>query len=427
MLKHVTIDGIRLHLIMEANQLMINGYYSIYLNDTAKEILSIFIDTCKSSESSDKIIANTLDAVQKRYPKITRETADRDLKKLIEAINHFGQGQIPCHLVGLDQFDKHNAPQRMDLALTYYCPNKCPHCYLPKNESAHTLSTKEWKEVIDKLWEIGIPQIAFTGGECTIRADLPELVTYAKEFITGIITNGTKITPELAKQLKDGHLDWIQITLESANHAVHDEMQGRIGAYTETLAGIRNAVAAGLSVSINVTLTQKNVADLPELIRFVKTLGVQFVSTNALINSGRGIDVKPVDGIDEKDLQGYLNNAKEEAKLQNITFNWFLPTCYKNLDPVKEGFGERACSACNINMLIEPDGTVIPCQSWTDQKLGNILTDTWESIWNNPVSVKIRERGFAPDECGDCDYFAVCGGGCPLDQINGKKQCGGES
>lgn len=418
-LKHVTIDGIRLHLKIDEDRMLINGYYNVYLNKTAKGILEIFIDKCKENETnSTSIIPQALDEIQKKF-KISREVADQDLHKLIEIINHFGCGEIPCHLVGLDKFGDHNAPMRMDLALTYRCTNKCPHCYLPKNESKTELTTEQWKKIIDTLWQIGIPQVAFTGGECTLRKDLPELVKHAHEMVTGIITNGTRISPELAKQLKENDLDWVQITLESHNGETHDEMQGRVGAYAETILGITACVNAGLSVSINSTLTKKNINDLPDLIKFAKSLGVKFVSTNALINSGRGVSVKPMEGVSEDELLTILHNAKEVAKVEGIEFNWFLPTCYKNLDPIKEGFGQRCCSACGVNMLIEPDGTVIPCQSWTDLKLGNIQTTPWDTIWKSEIAKKIRSHGFAPKECEGCDQFEACGGGCPLEHLNG--------
>jgi radical SAM protein with 4Fe4S-binding SPASM domain len=417
-LKHVTIDGIRLHLELDESKVLVNGYYSVHLNATAKTMLELFIDACKLSENSDEIIPKTLDLIQNRYPKVSRETIDSDLRKLIEVINYFGRGIIPCHLVGLDYFDNATKPQRMDLALTYRCTNKCPHCYLSKNESKTELTTSDWKKVINRLWEIGVPQVAFTGGECTLRDDLPELVKHAEEMITGIITNGTQITPELAKQLRQNELDWIQITLESHRPEVHDEMQGRSGAYTETVQGIKNCVDAGLAVSINSTLTTKNAGDLVDLIKLAKQMGVKFVSTNALINSGRGVSAKQADALSETGLAAVLETAKAVALAEGIEFNFFLPTCYKNFDPVKEGFGERCCSACHINMLVEPDGTVIPCQSWTELKLGNILTDPWEKIWDSEISKQIRNHELATEECKTCDYFETCGGGCPLNHIN---------
>ena len=421
-LKHATIDGIRLHLNTKENSLLINGYYHVQLNDTAKTEIELFLDSCLS-EPRDRIIPVTLDKIQKRYnsllyKKVSREQADRDLKKLIEAIYYFGKGEVPSHLVGLAQFPDRNAPMRMDLALTYRCDNQCPHCYLWKNESTKELSTKDWKRVIDKLWEIGIPQVAFTGGECTLRSDLPELVKYAEQMITGVITNGTLLTPDLAVALKNANLDWIQITLESPKKEIHDEMQGVPGAFEKTVEGIKNAVAAGLSVSVDATITRKNQNDMPDLIRFAKSLGAHFVWANALINSGRGTSVKLADEIPEPELRGILDNAKETAGVEGIEFNWFLPTCYHNYDPVENGFGQRCCSACSINMLIEPDGMVIPCQSWTNIKLGNIFETPWKKIWNSAISKKIREHKFAPNECKTCDKLDVCGGACPLSHLN---------
>lgn len=45
-------------------------------------------------------------------------------------------------------------------------------------------------------------------------------------------------------------------------------------------------------------------------------------------------------------------------------------------------------------MAIAPDGNVVPCQSWlnNDANLGNMLKDTWKSIWNNPKCIKIRRN-----------------------------------
>jgi radical SAM protein with 4Fe4S-binding SPASM domain len=416
-LKHVTISGIRLHLNTQENSLLINGYYQVQLNNTAKMEIEFFIDSC-NEEPYDNIIPATLDKIQRWYRKLSREQADRDVKKLIEVINYFGKGQVPSHLVGLEKFSDRKVPMRMDLALTYRCDNKCPHCYLWKNESTKELTSQDWKRVIDNLWKIGIPQVAFTGGECTLRSDLAELVKYSEQMITGVITNGTLLTEDLAHELKKANLDWIQITLESSKKETHDEMQGVPGAFGKTVQGIRNAVAAGLSVSVDATLTRKNCNDLPDLIRFAKSLGATFVGANALINSGRGTMIVPEDGIPESELTEILTKARETAAIEDIEFNWFLPTCYNQFDPVKNGFGQRCCSACSINMLIEPDGTVIPCQSWTTIKLGNIITTPWNKIWDSEISKKIRNHQFAPDECKKCDKLEICGGACPLSHLN---------
>jgi radical SAM protein with 4Fe4S-binding SPASM domain len=421
-LKHVTLDGVRLHLRTDEGKLWINGYYVLFLNKTANFMLESFIDSCYEVPTK-QVIERTVSKLRKKYWFTKRNLLEKDLHQLIGIINSFSRNEIPTHLVGMRYIsdDKKTAPNRMDLSLTYRCNNNCPHCYLDMPQTKE-LTIHEWKKVIVKLWRIGIPQLVFTGGECTLRPDLVALVKFSKKFVTGIITNGTRITPELAWDLKDAELDWIQITLESHQKATHDKMQGRKGSWDETIKGILACIKAGIQTSINLTITQQNKKDLKGIIDLAKEYGVQIVSANAIINSGRGIKQKEKDGVSEKELKEILIKINEYAKKKGIQFNWFLPTCYKNLDPIKLGFGQRCCSACSVNMMLEPTGDVIPCQSWTQLKLGNILKDDWKNIWNHPEAKKIRSFGYAPKKCGYCKHFALCGGACPLEKLNGR--CG---
>ena len=419
MLKHVTLDGVRLHLRPDENRLWINSKYVLFLNDTTRFILEAMIESCYEV-AKEKVPERTVKKIVRKY-RISKEKARQDFDAIIGVINSFARDEPPLHLIGMTVLEKDSmkAPSRMDLSLTYQCNNSCPQCYLKENKDAKgTLETQQWKTVIDTLWEVGVPQVVFTGGECMLREDLVELVKYSKQFTTGIITNGTLLSSELASQLRDAHLDWIQITLEAASAAIHDDIQGRKGAWKETVAGIKNAVAAGLSVSVNATLSTKNAKELKKLIDFARKLNVRYVSTNAIINAGRGIAEKEESGLEEPELRKILEDAKSYAESCGITFNWFLPTCYKNVNPVELGFGQRCCSACSVNMMIEPNGDVIPCQSWTQQKLGNILSDPWEQIWDNSVAQDIRNHAFIEEECKGCEYLEVCQGACPLDHLN---------
>ena len=75
--------------------------------------------------------------------------------------------------------------------------------------------------------------------------------------------------------------------------------------------------------------------------------------------------------------------------------------------------GVKACTAAAYNMCVEPDGAVIPCQSYY-QSIGNLLSDPWEAIWNHELALWLRERRYVPPGCTDCALLAECGGGCPL-------------
>jgi radical SAM protein with 4Fe4S-binding SPASM domain len=96
-----------------------------------------------------------------------------------------------------------------------------------------------------------------------------------------------------------------------------------------------------------------------------------------------------------------------------MEFIWYTPTEYCELDPLQLELGIKSCSACRISMCIEPDGTVIPCQSYF-VPLGNFLTDNWKKIWHNPISEKIRAHEYTSEKCYDCPSLNICGGGCTL-------------
>nr|NIO72436.1 SPASM domain-containing protein [Anaerolineae bacterium] len=79
-------------------------------------------------------------------------------------------------------------------------------------------------------------------------------------------------------------------------------------------------------------------------------------------------------------------------------------------------------TAAKYNMCVEPNGDVIPCQSYY-QSLGNILTDPWESIWQHQLSQDLRDRTWLPAKCEGCEDVAICGGGCPLYVNEGEYLC----
>ena len=84
------------------------------------------------------------------------------------------------------------SPYRLDCALTYQLPEGMDPDFAPTKRVSRELSTEEWKLIIDKSWEIGIPHIIFSGGEPTLREDLAALIDKAEENgqVTGLLTDG---------------------------------------------------------------------------------------------------------------------------------------------------------------------------------------------------------------------------------------------
>lgn len=315
----------------------------------------------------------------------------------------------------IEPFSKPPAlPYRMDLALTYRCNNACLHCYNDPQRKLDELDSATWKQILDKLWQIGIPHVVFTGGEPTLRKDLPELVGYAQQLgmVTGINTNGRRLSDNnFIKQLVKAGLDHVQITLESHDAAIHDAIVNHAGAWQQTTTGIRNVLASHLYVMTNTTLLRTNTAELEQTLKFLSELKVPTIGLNGLIYSGRGITVG--EGIREEELPALLAMAQFFTQTHEQRLIWYTPTQYCHFDPVSHGLGVKGCTAAAYNMCVEPDGSVLPCQSYY-QSLGNLLRDEWKSIWEHPLAVSIRNKDYLQEKCHSCNLLAECGGGCPL-------------
>jgi radical SAM protein with 4Fe4S-binding SPASM domain len=352
--------------------------------------------------------------------RVTAKQAKTDLEQFAPRLNSLvhPDGSCPIHDLGVETttpFSNHpSAPYRMDLAITYLCNNDCSHCYNVKTRQKDELSTEKWNSILDGLWKIGIPHIVFTGGEPTLRSDLPDLIAHAEKNgqIAGINTNGRKLNDKYyVDSLAEAGLDHVQITIESQDSTVHDRMVQHVGAWNETVAGIKNALASNLFVMTNSTLLNENSAMLSDLLDFLADLGVPTVGLNALIYSGRGKTAGT--GLAESELPLLLELAQKKTEQNHQRLIWYTPTRYCHFDPTQLQLGVKGCTAALYNMCIEPDGSVIPCQSYYES-LGNFLTESWDSIWNHELAVRLRERKYVPFDCLPCPLLIECGGGCPL-------------
>ena len=409
--------GLRLHLRIEkdgSGVLVINASRVVFLNKTATEIVHDFI----RGKNEDQ----TLKSLLKRY-KVDAETARKDITETLFAVNSFAKSPDVCpvsylNVEKIEPFQKElSAPYRMDIALTYRCNNKCIHCYAGGPRQTSELTTKEWLRVIDKLHALGIPQVVFTGGEPTLRDDLATLIAYTQkmELVSGLVTNGRKLKDQAYLQsLIDAGLDHVQITVESHDPKVHDKITGANGSWDETVKGLKNALASPIYTVSNTTLSQYNVKNVEATIEFLHGLGAKQFACNSLIYSGKAPEVAKSFALEEASLEPVLNRIKDKARRLSMEFTWYTPTQYCEVNPLHLELGIKSCSACRINMAIEPDGTVIPCQSYSIAPLGNILKDKWRRIWQNPICVKLRERKYAPDKCYQCPSLNICGAGCPL-------------
>jgi MoaA/NifB/PqqE/SkfB family radical SAM enzyme len=179
--------------------------------------------------------------------------------------------------------------------------------------------------------------------------------------------------------------------------------------HADTVQGIRNAVAAGLDISINTPLCKKN-ADYGKTLEFIHSLGVRFVTVSGLICTGMaGINHTEYD-LSADELYEIVKKAKAFCNEHEMEMDFTSPGLIAAEKLENLGMNVPMCGACLSNMAIAPDGTVVPCQSWlgADSGLGNILTDPFKKIWNHPMCKQLRNMSEA--QALNCPFRARKGG-----------------
>lgn len=413
--------NVRIHLVPSKHSLLrnlpsiviLNGKDIIPLNTAWAILLSIFIDEVAKygnreiSDSELKLLTYiTVKKLKKIYPFAKEKEVEEDLLEMINlfvAIANKEKTNIDVGQTSIADFAKFMiAPHRMDLMISsmvkdkhWNCNQQCLHCYAANQEYAEVneLTTEEWKKIIDICQKNCIPQLTFTGGEPTLRKDLVELVKYANWFITRLNTNGVLLTKKICKELYEASLDSVQVTLYSNNPEIHNKLVGAKN-FDKTVQGIKNAIEAGLNVSINTPLCSLN-KDYISTLKFAKELGVIYASSSGLIVTGNAKKEESVSTqLTEKEITKIMKDACKYAEKEEMELSFTSPGWIKEDELRKLKLDIPSCGACLSNMAISPDGNVVPCQSWLGKgaTLGNILDTKWSKIWNSKECKKIRKN-----------------------------------
>ena len=421
--RHVTLDPdgpgvVRIHLIPCTKPdrdtpfvAILNGQDILPLNLSWAILLTNLIEALQphaGTELKDSdwsaINAQAVAATRKIYRKTEPLQIESDLQMMLDTLIAVAQGkEPPLHIqpISLAQYaPRMAAPHRMDLMIStmvkdnaWHCNQKCLHCYAANQplSAVPEMDTDQWLAVIEKCRGIGIPQLTFTGGEPTLRQDLVKLVQAAQWFVTRLNTNGRMLTSALCKDLRAASLDAVQITFYSADEAVHNELVG-VDGYTDTVNGIKNALAAGLNVSLNTPLCSLN-KDYRATVEFAYDLGIRYLTCSGLIPAGNAAESasKSV-RLTPEELTEVLRPAMDFALSHGMEVNFTSPGWLDEDTLTGLGFAQiPSCGACLSNMAVAPDGTVLPCQSWlTGHGLGHILRTPWNRIWRSPECCAIR-------------------------------------
>jgi len=316
--------------------------------------------------------------------------------------------------------------------VTRTCNLNCLHCYSSSEAKAYDgeLSTAEAMGVIDQLALARVPVILFSGGEPLIRPDIMLLAERAIRHGIRVTfsTNGTLITFEKAKQLKQLGVSYVGISLDGIG-AIHDRFRRKEGAFEAALRGIRNCLAEGQKVGLRFTMNKHNIDSLPEILQLMEEENIPRACFYHLVYAGRGAvedDITHEQSREAVDLivdaiQRFAANgsAREILTVDNHADGIYLYLKMRGEQPelaeriyqklLRNGGNRSGIAICNI----DHKGFIHPDQFSQHIALGNLREQSFADIWggSHPVLDGLRNRKeLISGRCAKCQYFEACNG-----------------
>lgn len=334
---------------------IINASTVLHLNQTAAEYAYHIVNQTPLEEAARR--------VSQRYhvPFHQAQQDLNDLKERIEVLIH-QQDLDPITFLDLEEQNTYTAdlaaPLRLDCALTYSYDGSTTPGLAPSDRVKSELDTRQWMQILDKAWQAGIPQVVFTGGEPTLRPDLKDLIGYAEKLgmITGLLTNGLALNePEPLNQLLLAGLDHMMILLDPAS--------------AQSWQAVKTAVAADIFLTVHMTVNVPDNVAIKDALQTLVEIGVKNVSLSAA----------------SIELLSAVEAARHLAASLGLRLISDLPVPYSRFHPVALELGGQAelpPGSGSKWLYVEPDGDVLPGQGIL-QVMGNLVTDSWESIWDH--------------------------------------------
>ncbi len=351
----------RLHLRLEPDGhgvLIVNASTVIHLNRTGAEVAYHLVKNTPEDEAVAQIAG--------RY-NVAKEIVRRDYAEMIDRLRALIDTPDLDPVASLD-FDRQDpysgatlAPYRIDCALTYHQPEESMGHFAPQERVSRELVTEEWQLILDKAWNAGVPHVVFTGGEPTMRPDLCALVAHAEKLgmVAGVITNGLRLSEsQYLHELLQSGLDHLMLMLDPNEE--------------QSWEALRDVLAEDIAVVVHLTITPQSLAKIDSTMQRLVEMDAKNLSLSAA----------------SVDLKEALQEKREVAARLGLHLVWDLPVPYSYFHPVAVELAQTMIDVDSVMagpghawLYVEPDGDVLPGQGYYQKVLGNLLTESWEAVW----------------------------------------------
>jgi pyrroloquinoline quinone biosynthesis protein E len=299
--------------------------------------------------------------------------------------------------------------------VTHRCPLHCPYCSNPLKLAAQAseLTTAEWKRVLAEAADMGVLHVGLSGGEPLQRQDLVELVATAREagLYSNLITSSIGLNQRRAEELRQAGLDSIQVSFQSDEAALADQIAGT-AAHAKKLEAARMVRELGFPLTINTVLHRGNIERLDQMISLAENLGaerLELANTQyygwAFKNRAALLPTRS-----QVERAAEIASAAKRRLLGKMELLFVIPDYYSDRPkPCMHGWGQK-------HLTVSPAGEVLPCPTAHEIKslrFDNVREKPLPWIWSESDAFnRFRGTEWMPDPCRSCDFREVDFGGC---------------
>jgi SynChlorMet cassette radical SAM/SPASM protein ScmE len=324
-----------------------------------------------------------------------------------------------------------SAPERVTLNITNRCNLACRYCAVSSTKNVPgDLSLTDWCDVIDELARIKVFQILISGGEPFLREDFLHILRRIGRYPMRISvnTNGTCLREDVLAHLADsGRLNFIQVSLDGADAAVHDRLRGR-GAFAMLRKGIDRLSHHAIPFHFFVVVNRFNFRHLEDIVRFAVDAGAASTAFSAMLPLGgalESLDVLQLSHMQQKETDRELRRLKRKyprtvggTLLQTIAWMDQITRLEGNKERPRRANRITSCGGSVSECAIRPEGWVIPCDRLWNYAVGHVKQSRFQDIWLYSEGFRRFRKRYVLrmddfEECRDCLFTDVCKGGCP--------------
>jgi len=276
-------------------------------------------------------------------------------------------------------FEDVRGPAAAGIDVTYDCNLKCPYCFVKElGRFRGSISKNKIFSILDELAKMGVMVVCLCGGEPTLRKDLIDIIRYGRDkgLHINMVTNGTLIDNNYARNLADAGICTVQVSLDGSRAEIHDTLRG-LGTFEKVVNAIRNLREYGIHTDISFAATKLNINDFPNTVNLADRLDVKSVRTMFFVPECK------------EQLELFPSDEEYKKLISWIEENrWEYPLKLEFGDPT-----EHIAIGPYMSLLviqISAEGYIMPTP-YVNLAFGNIQLYSLHELWRNRLQYIFRE------------------------------------